>query len=175
MEWFIKKNATLPTLKVKVNKDGRSDFERGDTDLSESSVFFSMIDTETQIPKISSKHGSVISEVNNEGETEYYASYQFTKTETNKEGRYSAEFMLLNTDGVIYLPINEKLFINVTESFSLDDSEFVDNYTIDYSCCPETIRPNEIIKYLSNQDGYRLIANQDFLANTQYIITLNTQ
>jgi hypothetical protein len=52
--------------------------------------------------------------------------------------------------------------------------EDVDNYTIDYSCCPETIRPNEIIKYLSNQDGYRLVANQDFSANTQYIITLNT-
>ena len=174
MEWFIKKNATLPTLKVKVVKDGRSDFERGDTNLSESSVFFSMTDTETQIPKISSKPGSVISEINNEGKTEYYASYQFTKTETNKEGRYLGEFMILNDDGVIYLPINDKLFINVTESFSLDDSEFVDNYTIDYSCCPETVRPDEIIKYLSNQDGLKLVTNQGFSANTKYIITLNT-
>ena len=84
MEFFIKKNATLPLLVMRVIKDGRSDFERGDTDLSGSSVFFSMIDTETQIPKISSKSGSLISEVNNEGETEYYASYQFTKRETNK-------------------------------------------------------------------------------------------
>ena len=174
MEWFIKKNATLPTLKVKVNKDGRSDFEKGYSDLSESSVFFSMINTETQIPKISSKSGSVISKVNNEGETEYYAYYQFTTRETSKEGRFSAEFVITNSDGVIYLPINDKLYINVTESFSLDDSEFVDNYTVDYSCCPETVRPDEIIKYLSNQDGVRLVANQGFSANTQYIITLNT-
>ena len=62
-----------------------------------------------------------------------------TKRETGKEGRYAAEFTLRNSDGVIYLPINDKLYINVTESFSLDDSEFVDNYTVDYSCCPETL------------------------------------
>ena len=174
MEWFIKKNATLPTLKVKVVKDGRSDFEKGSTDMLDSSVYFSMIDTVTQIPKISTKSATVVGEINNEGDTEYYVYYQFTKRDTNKEGRYSAEFTLRNNDGVIYLPINDKLFINVTESFSLDDSEFVDNYTIDYSCCPETVRPDEIIKYLSDQDGVRLVANQGFSANTKYIITLNT-
>jgi hypothetical protein len=135
MEWFIKKNATLPTLKVKVNKDGRSDFEKGYSDLSESSVFFSMINTETQIPKISTKSATVVGEVNNEGDTEYYVYYQFTKRDTAKEGRFSAEFMIVSSDGVIYLPINDKLYVNILDSFAIDDVEFKDNYTISFPCC----------------------------------------
>ena len=135
MEWFIKKNATLPTLKVKVVKDGRSDFEKGSTDMLDSSVYFSMIDTVTQIPKISTKSATVVGEVNNEGDTEYYAYYQFTKRDTNKEGRFSAEFMIVNSDGVIYLPINDKLYVNILDSFAIDDVSFEDNYTISFPCC----------------------------------------
>jgi len=135
MEWFIKKNATLPTLKVKVNKDGRSDFEKGYSNLSESSVFFSMINTETQIPKISTKSATVVGEVNNEGDTEYYVYYQFTKRDTAKEGRFSAEFMIVSGDGVIYLPINDKLYVNILDSFAIDDVSFDDNYTISFPCC----------------------------------------
>ena len=135
MEWFIKKNATLPTLKVKVVKDGRSDFEKGNSDMLDSSVYFSMINTETQIPKISTKSATTVSEINNEGDTEYYAYYQFTKRDTNKEGRFSAEFMIINADGVIYLPINDKLYVNIIDSFAIDDVQFKDNYTINFPCC----------------------------------------
>jgi len=135
MEWFIKKNATLPTLKVKVVKDGRSDFEKGSTDMLDSSVYFSMINTETQTPKLSTKPAIVVGEINNEGDTEYYAYYQFTKRDTNKEGRFSAEFMIINDDGVIYLPINDKLYVNITDSFAIDDVSFDDNYTISFPCC----------------------------------------
>ena len=135
MEWFIKKNATLPTLKVKVVKDGRSDFEKGSSDMMDSSVFFSMIDVDTQIPKISTKTAVITSEINNEGNTEYYAYYQFTKRETNKEGRFSAEFIITNSDGVIYLPINDKLYVNIIDSFAIEDVEFKDNYTIGFPCC----------------------------------------
>ena len=135
MEWFIKKNATLPTLKVKVVKDGRSDFEKGSTDMLDSSVYFSMIDTVTQIPKISTKSATVVGEINNEGDTEYYVYYQFTKRDTNKEGRFSAEFMIVNSDGVIYLPINDKLYVNILDSFAIDDVDFEDNYTISFPCC----------------------------------------
>lgn len=135
MEWFIKKNATLPTLKVKVVKDGRSDFEKGNSDMLDSSVYFSMINTETQIPKISTKSATTVSEINNEGNTEYYAYYQFTKRDTNKEGRFSAEFMVINADGIIYLPINDKLYVNIIDSFAIDDVEFKDDYTIGFPCC----------------------------------------
>jgi hypothetical protein len=32
-------------------------------------------------------------------------------------GRYEGQFMLKNNDGVLILPIREKLFINVSESY----------------------------------------------------------
>lgn len=52
--------------------------------------------------------------------------------------------MIKNSDGVILLPINEKLYINVIDSFGLDESNFVDNYNIDYSCCGDNVRPEKL-------------------------------
>ena len=47
MEFFIKKNATLPILKMQVVKDGRSDYNKMMSLIEESAIFFSMIDIET--------------------------------------------------------------------------------------------------------------------------------
>lgn len=174
MEWFIKKNATLPKLRVKVIKDGRSDFHKQYDELSGSTLFFSMIDAETSIPKISTKNAQVITETSANGQIEYYLEFQFTKHNTKKEGRYIGEFMIKNSDGVILLPINEKLYINVIDSFGLDESNFVDNYNIDYSCCGDNVRPEKLAKFLSTQNEIKLVTNQGFSANTKYIITLNT-
>ena len=52
MEFFIKKNATLPVLKMQVVKDGRSDYNNFMDFIEESAIFFSMTDIETGIPKI---------------------------------------------------------------------------------------------------------------------------
>ena len=43
MEFFIKKNATLPVLKINVFKDGRSDYDRSMKFLDETEIFFSMV------------------------------------------------------------------------------------------------------------------------------------
>jgi hypothetical protein len=53
MEFFIKKNATLPILKLQVVKDGRSDYNSFMDMIEESAIFFSMTNVETGIPKIS--------------------------------------------------------------------------------------------------------------------------
>ena len=52
MEFFIKQNATLPTLKMQVVKDGRSDYNNMMDFIEESAIFFSMVDVDTGIPKI---------------------------------------------------------------------------------------------------------------------------
>jgi hypothetical protein len=135
MEWFIKKNATLPTLKVKVNKDGRSQYVNNMSMLGESNVYFSMTDTETGIPKISTKSAVVTTGLTSSGNIEYYTYYQFTKRETKKVGRFLAEFMVVNNDGVLYQPIVDKLYINITDSFAIDDVDFEDDYTISFPCC----------------------------------------
>ena len=55
MDFYIKKNATLPLLKMQVVRDGRSEYQSFMDSLADASIFFSMIDEATGIPKIVSK------------------------------------------------------------------------------------------------------------------------
>lgn len=137
MEFFIKKNATLPTLKIEIYKDGRSDYNRDIKFLSETDIFFSMVDTNTGIPKISSRPASIIKKeplLLNDS-SEYYVYYQFTPFDTNKVARYKGQFMLRNETGFLNLPINQEIYINVTDSFVLDDKEFQSCYVVEFPCC----------------------------------------
>lgn len=137
MEFFIKKNATLPLLKLQVVKNGRLDYNNFMSLIEQSALFFSMIDIETGVPKISSKPAGFVEKVNLDpnADDEYYLYYQFQNRDTNRVGRYEGQFMLRSTDGVIILPIREKLFINVQESFIADDLEYSTCYVSDFPCC----------------------------------------
>jgi chlorite dismutase len=135
MEWFIKKNATLPILKVKLSQNGRSDFMNTMSVLNDSQVYFSMVDVETNIPKISSVSATVESGLTEDGQIEYFTYYQFKKNQTKKIGRFSAEFMVVNADGVLFLPITEKIYVNIIESFAIDDVKFSSNYEMEFPCC----------------------------------------
>jgi hypothetical protein len=137
MEFFIKKNATLPLLKLQVVKDGRSDYNRFMELIEESSIFFSMVDVATGIPKITTKPAGFVEKVQLDpnAETEYYIYYQFASFDTNREGRYEAQFLFRNSEGTLVLPIREKLFINVQESFIADDLQYDGCYVLEYPCC----------------------------------------
>lgn len=135
MEWFIKKNATLPLLKVELSQNGRSDFMNNMSILSESEVYFSMTDAETGIPKISSVSATTESGLTEDGQIEYFVYYQFKKNQTKKLGRYYAEFMVKNSDGMLFIPITDKIYINVIDSFAIDDVGFSSNYEIEFPCC----------------------------------------
>jgi hypothetical protein len=119
MEFLIKKNATLPLLKLQVVKDGRSDYNSFMKLIEVSSIYFSMTDLETGIPKIMSRPAGFVEKTFDDpnAETEYYLYYQFTSTDTNMDGRFEGQFMLRNSEGVLILPIREKLYISVQESF----------------------------------------------------------
>ncbi|MEY4571773.1 MAG: hypothetical protein RLZ10_984 [Bacteroidota bacterium] len=137
MNFFIKKNATLPVLKLEVVKDGRNEFNNFMSLIEQSAIFFSMVDVETGIPKISSRPAGFVEKVliNPDSEPEYYIYYQFTPKDTNKVGRYEGQFMLRSDDGVLILPIREKLFINVQESFIADDLPYESCYVSEFPCC----------------------------------------
>ena len=79
MEFFIKKNATLPVLKINVIKDGRSDYDRSMRFLQQTDIFFSMVSTSTGIPKIVSRPAGVIQkpQLSTSADTEYYVYYQY--------------------------------------------------------------------------------------------------
>jgi len=135
MEWFIKKNATLPVIKVKFSQNGRSQYLNTMSILGESNVFFSMTDVETGIPKISSVQANVLTGLTEDGQLEYFTYYQFKKNQTKKVGRYSAEFLVTNSHGNLYMPITDSVFINIIDSFAIDDVNFSSNYEIEFPCC----------------------------------------
>jgi hypothetical protein len=137
MEFYIKKNATLPVLKLQVVKDGRSDYNNFMSMIEESAIFFSMVNTETGIPKISTRPAGFVEKVQLEPNStpEYYIYYRFTPRDTNKVGRYEGQFLLRNDDGTLILPIREQLFINVQESYIADELPYESCYVIDFPCC----------------------------------------
>jgi hypothetical protein len=137
MDFFIKKNATLPLLKMQVVKDGRSDYNNMMDFIEESAIFFSMVNTETGIPKISTRPCGFVQKILIEpnADPEYYVYYQFTPRDTNRPGRYEGQFLFRNDQGTLLLPIREKLYINVQESFIADDMPYESCYVIEFPCC----------------------------------------
>ena len=137
MEFYIKKNATLPVIKLQVVKDGRSEYNNFMKLIEVSSMFFSMVDIETGIPKITSRPAGFVEKtfIEPNAEPEYYLYYQFTNRDTSKVGRYEAQFMLRSSDGVLILPIREKLYINIQDSFIADDLPYDSCYVSEFPCC----------------------------------------
>jgi hypothetical protein len=122
MEFFIKKNATLPVLKMQVVKDGRAGYQELMESLEVSSIYFSMEDTSTGIPKIIDAPCSIVPLILPAGAAvEYYIYFKFSARDTNTVGRYRGEFFISNDEGKLILPIRDSLFINVQDSFSSTD------------------------------------------------------
>lgn len=118
MEFFIKQNATLPVLKMQVVKDGRAGYLELMQDLEVSTIFFTMINVETEIPKIVSAPCEIVSLILPLGAApEYYIYFKFTSRDTDEPGRYVGQFLIKNDEGNLILPIREELYINVQPSF----------------------------------------------------------
>ena len=118
MEFYIKKNATLPVLKMQVVKDGRSGYLQLMQDLEVSIIFFTMVEVETGIPKIVSAPAEIVNLILPEGsDPEYYIYFKFTARDTNTPGRYQGQFLIKNDEGNLILPIREELYINIQDSF----------------------------------------------------------
>jgi hypothetical protein len=122
MEFFIKKNASLPILKMQVVKDGRSGYQQLMEDLEVSSIYFSMVDTTNGIPKIIDAPCGIVPIYLPAGSPpEYYIYFQFNSRDTNTVGRYKGEFLIKNDEGNLILPLREEIYINVQDSFSAID------------------------------------------------------
>lgn len=146
MEWIIKKNATLPIFQIEIAKDGRSDFGRNQ-DLLNSSFYISLYDEITKKFKVSSKPCYITyssSTVNSE-ETFYYLNYNLTNRETNSIGRYLVQISIQDSTGTIVLPLKEKIYISVLESFSLDYQSYLNNYVIERPCCNNQYTPEIVV------------------------------
>lgn len=126
MDFYIRKGATLPRLKMKLVLDSEYDYNKVNDMLSNCYITFSMTDVETNVYKIANKPGKLVT-VSKEfdcadGKTdEYYIVYEFTKQDTSKTGTYFAQFEI-NFDGDncgnIIVPIRDNLYVHVQDSIT---------------------------------------------------------
>ena len=119
MEFFINKNATLPTLKLELIQDGRNDFQRFYELIQNANIYFTMTDVVTGVKKIAKKKTGtqlVLPQSDCVGD-EYYLVYKFNSKETSVAGRYAAQFTIefLDGSGTLIVPIREELFVNILD------------------------------------------------------------
>lgn len=164
MNFFIKQNATLPVLKIKISKDGRSDFQTFIDNISNSTVYYSLIDVDTNVAKILNRPLSfLVNEApNGVSPSEVYFYIQFGFKDTKKPGKYKLSLQIDSSSGKISLPLKEDVFVYVTESFVLDGFTFSNNYIIDNPCCYTPIDRNNYLvthdgKKIKTQDGYFVV------------------
>jgi hypothetical protein len=136
MEFYIKQNSTLPILKMEIIKDGRSDFNLNSFLSGTSTFLISSYDKSTDRFLFASKECYVSLEYSEfEGKDLYYLNYQFTNKDTLKTGRYEVQVSILSDQGVILLPLQDKYYVNVLESFSLNDLGYNTLYNSNLPCC----------------------------------------
>ena len=118
MEFFIKKNTTLPLLKMQVINDGRFEFNTFMELLETATITFSMKNEKNGVIKLSNKRAFITNKtnLNPNAPNEYYIYYRFSNKDTNKEGRYVGQFLINTKIGTLICPLREELFINVDET-----------------------------------------------------------
>ena len=74
MEFFIKQHSIEPILKMQLVQDGRNDFKNFHDKLSNSSIYFSMKDEKTGVPKVVNRSAGIVAKTPTSvnSPTEYY-------------------------------------------------------------------------------------------------------
>jgi hypothetical protein len=135
MEFYIKKNSTLPVLKMEIIKDGRSDFNLNYF-LDTNNIFLiSLYDKLNDKFLFASKECYVTSEIDLNNNILYYINYQFTNKDTLKEGRYEVQISVPSEQGIILLPLQDKFYVNILNSFSVDNLGYNTIYSSNLPCC----------------------------------------
>jgi hypothetical protein len=136
MEFYIKQNSTLPVLRMEIIKDGRSDFNLNSFLSGSTTFLISLYDKFTDTFLFASKSCYVTTEFSvYEGKNLYFLNYQFSNKDTKKTGRYEVQVSIPSEQGVIILPLQEKYYVNVLDSFAADNSSFSDLYSLNLPCC----------------------------------------
>jgi hypothetical protein len=133
MVFSIRQYSTLPTLKMRLYRDGRNDYNRFEELLENSVITFAMKEEKTGIYKIANKEAKIILKdpCSENSKKEYYIAYDFTSEDTEKPGIYIGEFKInfldttLQPNGELIVPIGEQLYIHILDSFVKNDITYI--------------------------------------------------
>lgn len=120
-EFYIKKDAVLPTLRIELIEDGRHSYNKFHELIQSADITFTMVNRETGVTKVA-KVPAYIKEREDGGCVEQYViCYDWRKHDTKEEGTYlgtfNIEFGEVKNDDYTYptgnliVPIREDLLI----------------------------------------------------------------
>jgi hypothetical protein len=139
MNFYIKKNSTLPKLKFELINDGRSDYLLN-TALSNSDTFYlSLWDTEKKSYKTTKKECTITSELNEDGLLSYFINYQFSLGETKESTTFEVQISYIDERGTDIFPIKEKIYCIVEDSFFGGNQTNNSRYKLNISCCSSSV------------------------------------
>ena len=93
-EFFILKGSTNPVLEMELIDDGRYSFQKSlfNQALQNSDVTFTMINTETNVPKISKAKANIVLADTDSCEEKYILQYVWNERDVNTEGIFKGIF-----------------------------------------------------------------------------------
>ncbi len=125
--FFIKKDSTLPELKLPVNQRIMEKYDITADMLDNCAVTFSMIESQSGLYRVANVEGKLI--ITNDrplfpDEVTYTLAYHFKRHDTRRAGRFLGEFkvdFLGDNCGKITLPIDTQIPIVVADSVTKTD------------------------------------------------------
>lgn len=125
MNFFIKKDSTLPELKYPLTQKIREEYDITDDMLENIAVTFSMIDADTGLYKIANVPASIVFNTDRPqypDELLHTLVYRFKLPQTSKAGRFYGEFKIdiLGPEncGKITLPNDDEINIIISDSIT---------------------------------------------------------
>ena len=96
-EFFINKGSVNPVLEMELIEDGRYDFQKSliNYALQDSNVYFTMINEETGILKISKAKANIVLVNNGSCQEKYILQYKWTPRDVNTEGFFQGYFEII--------------------------------------------------------------------------------
>ena len=112
MKFLVKKGDKSKPLLVNFSDNGRTfDINKIKELLYNATIYFSMKNIENNNYKILMKQGGV---TRIKDSNEYAIFYKFDTKEIDEKAIYEGEFLIKTEEGLIILPINQKLIISVS-------------------------------------------------------------
>ena len=116
-EFYINKDATLPLLKMELINDGRYDFDKFYEFIQNSTITFSMTNTETGVVKIANNSSGVSLQPKDTCNDEYYICYKWNERDTKIKGKYNGKFTITFSEifggGKLIVPVQDELIIYI--------------------------------------------------------------
>lgn len=116
-EFYINKDATLPLLKMELINNGRYDFNHFHELIQNSTISFTMVNSETGISKILNNSENILLQSKDGCNEEYYICYRWSERDTKIKGKYIGKFTIIFGDevggGKLIVPIEDELVIYV--------------------------------------------------------------